>query len=62
MRLVDNRKKVLFSTFVFSVFLFPIYFFISYSLFLRRKKKRETNRVEEKEEGFPPGPVSLYKK
>ena len=65
MRLVGHGKKVFFFCSLFSVFLFPIFFFISYSLFsfFRREKKKKTKRVEEKKEGFPPGPpVSLYKK
>ena len=49
-----------FSFFLFFSFLFTFLFLILF--FLRREKKKKTKRVEEKEEGFPPGPVSLYKK
>ena len=60
------EKRYSFSILFFSVFLFPIFFFIPYSLFSffrREKSQKKTKRVNEKEEGFPPGPpVSLYKK
>ena len=65
MSLLTIEKRYSFSVlfFLFFSFLFSFLSLGLFSLFLRKEKKKKTKRVEEKEEGFPPGPpVSLCKK